>query len=411
MFFVTSSSFYALIQFPGYMRLKAIFILLFTSNMLLFVKFRDREKSFFQRMMESNFFPRKLTFTMEGKYLVFITLAIGFAAVNTGVNLLYLLLAMLLSIIVASGILSELTLKKLNWEIDLPSETIVSYDTIAVIKVHNKKRYFSSFSLEGNLLVDDDSGIIQKNGVLLKLKAGQKGQMLIQLVFPKRGKQKINGISIGTRFPFSFFSKSRHYEFKRSVVVLPKGEESVSNIFNRLLIKQDENFKTYNKKGQALEFYSVREMNSDDDWRYVHWKKTAVWQQFAIKEFEETTGKKVTIFLTASQSSKFVYEKREEGIEIAASIVRLLVDKNFYVGLVASNTHIEERSGTSALKRIFVALALLDTSHSFRSNGADDRTYHSSTLISVDLDTLEVSEMNGFPQTHYPIPSKSPQVL
>ena len=411
MFFVTSSSFYAVIQFPGYMRLKAIFILLFTSNMLLFVKFRDREKSFFQRMMESNFFPRKLTFTMEGKYLVFITLAIGFAAVNTGVNLLYLLLAMLLSIIVASGILSELTLKKLNWEIDLPSETIVSYDAIAVIKIHNKKRYFSSFSLEGNLLVDDDNGIIQKNGVLLKLKAGQKGQMLIQLVFPKRGKQQINGISIGTRFPFSFFSKSRHYEFKRSVVVLPKGEESVSNIFNRLLIKQDENFKTHNKKGDGSEFHSVREMNSDDDWRHVHWKKTAVWQQFAIKEFEETTGKKVTIFLTASQSSKFVYEKREEGIEIAASIVRLLVDKNFHVGLVASNTHIEERSGTSALKRIFVALALLDTSHSFRSNGSYDRTYHSSTLISVDLDTLEVSEMNGFPKTHYQISSESPQVL
>ena len=106
---------------------------------------------------------------MEGKFLVFITLGIGFAAVNTGVNLLYLLMAMLLSIIVASGILSELTLKKLRWEVDFPSETIVASETFGSIKIQNQKQYLSSFSLEGDLLVADDSGIIQKKGRLLKL--------------------------------------------------------------------------------------------------------------------------------------------------------------------------------------------------------------------------------------------------
>ena len=162
MLFITGSSFYMIFKFPYYMRLKVIFVFLFVVNTLLFVRFRDQRKSLINRMMQSSFFPRKLTFTMEGKFLVFITLGIGFAAVNTGVNLLYLLMAMLLSIIVASGILSELTLKKLRWEVDLPSETIVASETFGSIKIQNNKRYLSSFSLEGDLLVADDSGIIQK---------------------------------------------------------------------------------------------------------------------------------------------------------------------------------------------------------------------------------------------------------
>ena len=97
MLFITGSSFYMIFKFPYYMRLKVIFVFLFVVNTLLFVRFRDQRKSLINRMMQSSFFPRKLTFTMEGKFLVFITLGIGFAAVNTGVNLLYLLMAMLLS--------------------------------------------------------------------------------------------------------------------------------------------------------------------------------------------------------------------------------------------------------------------------------------------------------------------------
>lgn len=49
---------------------------------------------------------RHLRFTREGKYFVALTFGIGFAAINTGNNLLYLVLGMLLALIVGSGVLS-----------------------------------------------------------------------------------------------------------------------------------------------------------------------------------------------------------------------------------------------------------------------------------------------------------------
>jgi hypothetical protein len=58
--------------------------------------------------------PRRLKLTREGKYFIFITFGVGVAAINTGNNLLYLLLGMLLSLIIVSGVLSELSLRHLT---------------------------------------------------------------------------------------------------------------------------------------------------------------------------------------------------------------------------------------------------------------------------------------------------------
>ena len=58
--------------------------------------------------------PRGLTFTRDGKVFVLISLGVGFAAVNTGNNLLFLVLGMMLGMIIVSGILSEITLRNVT---------------------------------------------------------------------------------------------------------------------------------------------------------------------------------------------------------------------------------------------------------------------------------------------------------
>ena len=67
--------------------------------------------------------PRRLSFTREGRLLVLVAIGVGFAAINTGNNLLYLLLGWLLSFILASGFLSEATMRGLRVrrrDVDLP---------------------------------------------------------------------------------------------------------------------------------------------------------------------------------------------------------------------------------------------------------------------------------------------------
>ena len=55
--------------------------------------------------------PRTIWPTREGWWLLFAAVGLGFAAMNTGNNLLYLLVSMLLGLIVVSGVLSERSMR------------------------------------------------------------------------------------------------------------------------------------------------------------------------------------------------------------------------------------------------------------------------------------------------------------
>ena len=66
--------------------------------------------------------PRRLRPTRAGWSFFAITFGVGFAALNTGNNLLYLVLALMLSFLVLSGVLSESALRGIAVRRRLPRE-------------------------------------------------------------------------------------------------------------------------------------------------------------------------------------------------------------------------------------------------------------------------------------------------
>src|SRR3989338_2813626 len=92
-------------------------------------------------------FPRTLSFTKEGKRFIAILFVIGIAAINSGNNLLYLIVAMMLSVIIISGILSESTLREVELSRLLPKHIFARTPVIVTWNVLNKKKIFPSFSI------------------------------------------------------------------------------------------------------------------------------------------------------------------------------------------------------------------------------------------------------------------------
>src|SRR5260370_20454873 len=92
--------------------------------------------------------PRRLKFTREGKFFVGITLGVGFAAINTANNLLYLLLGILLALIVVSGLMSELSLRDLIVVRRLPLRAQVWLPHLVEIEVFNHKGRIPSCTLD-----------------------------------------------------------------------------------------------------------------------------------------------------------------------------------------------------------------------------------------------------------------------
>src|SRR3954471_2849092 len=127
----------------------------------------DRARSWWRRLRP----PRRLGFTREGKIVIVLSVGVGFAAINTGNNLLYLLLGWLLSFIIASGILSEQTLKLLVVERRPPPRVFAGEPFLMEVVIKNEKLRRASFSIEVEDLVGKTP--LDKRCYFLKIPAGK----------------------------------------------------------------------------------------------------------------------------------------------------------------------------------------------------------------------------------------------
>src|SRR2546428_3546346 len=86
--------------------------------------------------------PRRTLWpTRDGWWCLGAALGLGFAAINTGNNLLYLLVSMLLGLIIVSGVLSEQSIRRVRVEPVLPDELFAGQLALFGARVANRKRW------------------------------------------------------------------------------------------------------------------------------------------------------------------------------------------------------------------------------------------------------------------------------
>ncbi len=213
---------------------------------------------------------RKLKFTREGKYYLGITLGVGFAAINTGNNLLYLLLGMLLSLIVVSGVMSELSLRNLSVTRRLPLRAQVGRAHLVEIEVYNHKGKVPSYAIEVEDLRAGQPA--DKRCFFLKISPASAQVAAYRRTPARRGRDHHTGFRIATRFPFGLFEKSREVSAPGDLIIYP----AVDPV--RLPVDAGARAGTSGRiigRGHGDDIYTVRPMRAGDDPRDIYWRKTA----------------------------------------------------------------------------------------------------------------------------------------
>ena len=85
--------------------------------------------------------------TRAGMIYILISVVIGIAAINTGNNLLYVVVAALLSAILVSGIASALVLRSLTLDFHLPEHVFARRPMLARLLLQNASSWLPSFSV------------------------------------------------------------------------------------------------------------------------------------------------------------------------------------------------------------------------------------------------------------------------
>jgi uncharacterized protein (DUF58 family) len=233
----------------------------------------------FQRLRNRFRAPRKLRFTREGKFLVGIALGVGFAAVNTGNNLLYLMLGVLLSLIVVSGILSEIAIRDLVVKRKLPARAQVDRPHLVEIEIYNSKLRMPSYAIEVEDLREGQPA--DKRCFFLKVSPRSSQIAAYRRTPTRRGRELHLGFRIATRFPFGLFEKSREISSEEELIIYP-AVDVVS--LAPSLARFNGGYSAVARLGASEEVISLRAHRAGDELRNVYWRKSAATGQLVLKE-------------------------------------------------------------------------------------------------------------------------------
>lgn len=312
--------------------------------------------------------PRRLSFTREGRLIVLLSVGVGFAAINTGNNLLYLLLGWLLSFIIASGILSEMTLKRLTVERRPPPRVFAGEPFLMEVVIRNDKPDRASFSIEVEDLVGTTP--LDKRCYFLKIPAAKSQRTSYRHTFVRRGLYTLTGYRVATKFPFALFRKSRDVDAPLEVLVYP-ARVAVPRPPPRAEARGEA---TTGRTGRRGEFFGLREHRSGDDRRDVHWRSSARSGRLLVREYEDEHARRVAIAVdnalpdavrdavgdgAISPEVEAQVASVERAISVAASLAAVYLEAGWTVELCARGCRIPPGSGRSHEARIARALALL----------------------------------------------------
>lgn len=289
--------------------------------------------------------------TREGRRFLLAALLIAVAALNTGNNLIYLILSLMLSFVVISYLILRLNLAGLVLNVSVAGPVFAEEQVPIELLVYNNKKIpvYSVIITASDSATQVYCGHIAGHGVL-------RSSML--MVFRKRGLYGYGNFVVQSGFPFILFRKSISVPVSGQVLVYPK----LFDVREMLAVvegRQKEGLVAI--RGRGDEIYSLRDFQYGDDWRRIHWKASAKQDGFLIRENAEYVSQKVSILLDnllPRDNMNF-----EAAVSAAASLTKQCLESGYPVRFIAVGKTIPFGSGHEHLDLILETLALIAEQH------------------------------------------------
>jgi uncharacterized protein (DUF58 family) len=293
---------------------------------------------------------RRLGFTRIGRWYVGFTIGVGLAAVNTGNNLLFLVLGLLLSSIIVSGILAESSIKGVDVQRRLPDVSISGTPALVGIAVKNRKSRSPSFSLE----IRERGGDVSGNAFLVLLPPSATQEATYRFTPARRGLHRFEQIEIVTRAPFGLFEKSRPVDAPTELIVFPQKVTPPEADVDRLMRQGDEGT---SRVGVGQEVHGLRDHRPGEDVRAIHWRTSARIGRLIGIDREQERRRRVCVVLDQRGLSGNALER---AIEDAAALFERELDQGGDVGIAVPGETLPAASGAGHRGAGLALLALLD---------------------------------------------------
>ncbi|MBI5094272.1 MAG: DUF58 domain-containing protein [Candidatus Hydrogenedentes bacterium] len=295
----------------------------------------------------------------SGWVFLFVAALILFAAWNTGLNLLYVLVGGMVSFIVLSSFLSRWNLRKVTVKREAPPSVHRLEPFMVVIGMENHKRFMPAVSVRVESVETGQPTV----GFAPVIAARRAAVLRIAQRCERRGIHTLPPLELVSPHPFGLGEVRRRYRDNSEVVVYPRVlplnsplRDFVSESGQIPAPIQDE----------TNEYFSLREYVSGDDIRRIAWKASARLRKWLVREHQREISREIAIDFDTrapgkSDSAEDIFE---ESVELVASLSVALMERHYYVSIVTPDGALPLGTGKGHVVRMLEFLARVEPSKS-----------------------------------------------
>lgn len=278
-----------------------------------------------------------LDFSLTGLIYCCLMLFMGLAANNSQANLLFATFGLMIGILLISGLISRLVVRRLKVRRVLPEHGVVGRPVPASYEITNQKRFWPSLSVSISELDGVQGFTRQPQCYLLHVAPGMTAHVPSELVAKRRGLHEFHRFQLGTSFPFGFIKRAITQRHKEHLVIYP----ALARVDPRLLTlcrSADLSGPTMRpRSGGSDEFYGVKEFRRGDNPRWIYWRRSARTGVLVSKEMTQVSPPRLLILVDTRLPEPTLPEAVlvEKAIAMAASLAATALDSDLSVGMFA----------------------------------------------------------------------------
>jgi len=304
--------------------------------------------------------------TALGIRFFLLLVAMGFAAVNTRNNLLYLMFSVGLAAVVVSMVSGWLSLRGMALRAVEPINFYAGATANEHIRIRNASRLFEGYAMEVEEL-DFPGG--SPRAALTHLGRAARSSFVLEKIYPHRGVFETERMRIMTWFPFGLFRSAREIRLSRRLTVFPRvWPVNISFVFD----ERSGTVPLRQRRGESDELLRIRRYATGDNIRHIHWKATAKLGHLMIREFASEHRRRFTVVFDNTRPYPNQGGSSQDGFETsvsaAASLVSHLSSHEIAFRFVSADEVFPHGSSPANLRAVLSHLATVQLSSDPRND-------------------------------------------
>ncbi|HWP39976.1 MAG TPA: DUF58 domain-containing protein [Tepidisphaeraceae bacterium] len=317
-----------------------------------------------------------LDFSVTGLVYCSMMMFMGLAAINSQANLLFGVFGLMIGILLVSGVISRMVLRKLTVSRVLPEHAVVGQPMTISYHITNRKRFWPSLSVTVAELDGAEAFVKQPQAYMLHAAAQMTAIVPAEVIPKRRGLHQLDRHQIITSFPFGFIKRAMERGHKDSLLVYPAIGRVDPKVIQMCRSAETSGAMMRPRPGGADEFYGVKEYRAGENPRWIYWRRSARTGTLVSREMTHVSPPRILLmvdtWIDPAQRTRQVHADVERVIAIAASLASEALEQGLPVGLLVWSggwVHIPPNRGKRHRRDLLTVLARLplNTTHPQRA--------------------------------------------